>query len=125
MFERIGSSAMLLEARVREAECFVFEGRHAEAIALLELARLEQSGTEMTEILLERTLGYALCQARRPDEGGRTSSEASSSRVRSTPTTRPRSRSGRSRTPVASGREEAEETFARLGVVHLPHVPLP
>ena len=34
LFDRIGSAAMLLEARVREAECLVFEGRHAEAIAL-------------------------------------------------------------------------------------------
>jgi tetratricopeptide (TPR) repeat protein len=125
VFERIGSAAMLLEARAREVECLVFQGRHAEAIALLE--SLEPGGgTEMTAVLLERMRGYALCQARRPDEG-RTYLEHSLALSRTVGSDYETALSLRALADTGgSGRDEAaEQTFARLGIVNLPHVPLP
>jgi tetratricopeptide (TPR) repeat protein len=125
VFERIGSAAMLLEARAREVECLVFQGRHAEAIALLD--SLEPGGgTEMTAILLERMRGFALCQARRPDEG-RTHLEQSLALSRTVGSDYETALSLRALAETGgSGPEEAaDETFARLGVVNLPHVPLP
>ena len=125
VFERIGSAAMLLEARAREAECLVFQGRHAEAIALLD--SLETGGgTEMTAILLERMRGYALCQARRPDEG-RTYLEHALALSRTVGSDYETALSLRALADSGgSGPDEAaEQTLARLGVVNLPHVPLP
>ena len=67
LFERIGSARFELEAVARQSECLVFEGRHAEAIAAL-ASREDDGQMGVTRILVERTLGYALHQARRPDE---------------------------------------------------------
>jgi tetratricopeptide (TPR) repeat protein len=124
IFERIGSAAMLLEARAREAECLVFQGRHAEALALLD--SLEPGGgTEMTAILLERMRGFALCQARRPDEGRR-HLEQSLALARDVGSDYEAALSCRALADTGgSGGEDADQTFARLGIVNLPHVPLP
>jgi hypothetical protein len=80
----------------------------------------------MTAILLERMRGYALCQARRPDEG-RSHLEQSLTLARNVGSDYEAALSLRALEDTGgSGREEqAEQTLTRLGVVNLPHVPLP
>jgi hypothetical protein len=80
----------------------------------------------MTAVLLERMRGYALCQARRPDEG-RTYLEHSLALSRTVGSDYETALSLRALADTGgSGRDEAaEQTFARLGIVNLPHVPLP
>jgi class 3 adenylate cyclase/tetratricopeptide (TPR) repeat protein len=66
--EQLGSESLALQARALIAECLVLEGRHAEARELT--ARLlERAPREsIVSVQLERSLGYALHQARRPEE---------------------------------------------------------
>jgi tetratricopeptide (TPR) repeat protein len=127
VFERIGSRGFELEARAREAECLVFEGRHAEAIALLD-GRVSDEQTGPTRILVERTLGYALHQARRPDDAREHLEEAArlARQVGSEYETALSLRAlADTRNAGPDVRAEADATLERLGVVHVPHVPLP
>ncbi len=127
LFERIGSAGFELEALARQSECLVFEGRHAEAIAALE-ARDYEGQTGPTRILLERTLGYALHQARRPEEARThlTESVEFARRVGSEYETaislRALADTGNAGADV---RAESDATLERLGVVFVPVVPLP
>ena len=70
-FSAIDASRYVNETNARRAECLVLEGRYSEALevasALLEAARETPFGG--LEALVERTIGLALHQARRPDEG--------------------------------------------------------
>ncbi|MDX6442557.1 MAG: hypothetical protein QOE43_2286, partial [Gaiellaceae bacterium] len=68
-FAEIGAAAFELEAWTREAECLVLAGRYQEAITICvdALARAT-AGDEAARVSLERSLGYALVQARRKDE---------------------------------------------------------
>ena len=70
-FAEIGAAGFELEARAREAECLVLAGRYHEALEICTEA-LERSkgiaGGEVACVSLERSLGYALAQARRKDE---------------------------------------------------------
>ncbi len=69
-FSEIGSAAFELDAKARECECLVLEGRHREALALA-LETLERgSGTGELGVrtaLLRRLAGYACAQARALD----------------------------------------------------------
>ncbi|MCW2966080.1 MAG: tetratricopeptide repeat protein [Actinomycetia bacterium] len=70
-FEEIGAGSFALHMRVREAEALVLEGQHTEAIELAKatgaaLAAAGEVGVHNAQI--ERLIGYALVQARRPDE---------------------------------------------------------
>jgi tetratricopeptide (TPR) repeat protein len=127
VFARIGSSSFRLEGIAREAECFVLEGRYAEAIALLEDEPIGDAPGH-TAILVERTLGYALHQARRPDEA-RPHLEESLRLARSIESEYEEALSLRAlaetRAAGPDARAAAEATFARLGVIRLPPVPLP
>jgi class 3 adenylate cyclase/tetratricopeptide (TPR) repeat protein len=68
-FADIGAAAFELEARTREAECLVLAGRHQEAITICtEALDRAVAGDEAARVSLERSLGYALVQARRKDE---------------------------------------------------------
>jgi class 3 adenylate cyclase/tetratricopeptide (TPR) repeat protein len=127
VFERIGSAAFRLEAIAREAECYVFEGRYAEAIDLLAGEPTDDASSH-TAILVERTLGYALHQARRPDEA-RPHLEESLRLARSAESEYEEALSLRAlsdtRAAGPDARAQAEEILGRLGVIRLPPVPLP
>jgi hypothetical protein len=117
----------LLEAQAREAECFVFEGRHAEAISLLSKGPTAER-TAAVAIIAERALGYALHQARRPEEG-REHLEESVRLAREVGSEYEVALSLRAlaqtRHADADVLAEAESTLERLGVVSLRAVPLP
>ena len=125
VFERV-QSPLGLEAAAREAECFVLEGRHGEALALLE--QQPEDGQPQTATLVERTRGYALHQARRPDEG-RPHLEESLRLARAVGSEYEEALSLRAladtRAAERDAGDRAEVTLARLGVVRLPSVPLP
>ena len=126
VFDRIGSTPLRHEAAAREAECFVLEGRYAEALGLLE--EQPEDPPPQTAILVERTLGYALHQARRPDEG-RPHLEESLGLAQGVGSEYEEALSLRAladtRAAGPEGRDRAEATLARLGVIRLPPVPLP
>jgi tetratricopeptide (TPR) repeat protein len=127
-FTDLGSRSMELEADARRAEAFVLEGRHVEAA---ELARATLVGmTETGEIgtrtaLLERLLGWAAVQGRRPHEAPVHFDE--SLRVaRELGAQYEAARTLRARADAKLGEpENADAIFERLGVVSLPLVPLP
>jgi class 3 adenylate cyclase/tetratricopeptide (TPR) repeat protein len=127
-FTDLGSRSMELEADARRAEAFVLEGRHVEAA---ELARATLVGmTETGEIgtrtaLLERLLGWAAVQGRRPHEAPVHFDE--SLRVaRELGAQYEVARTLRARADAKLGEpENADAIFERLGVVSLPLVPLP
>ncbi|HEY7732521.1 MAG TPA: tetratricopeptide repeat protein [Gaiellaceae bacterium] len=128
VFEAVGAARWILETRARLAECDVFEGRHREALELVEQCRAEQPAG-VPEALLERVYGYALCQARRPDEArphfDRSIAVARELKARyeEVLTQRAIVDTGRAADPALAA--EVDETLARLGVVSLPRVPLP
>jgi len=67
-FEALGSDALGQETRARRAECFVLAGRYQDALDLVPTV-LEAAGeNRLLYPFLERLYGYALVQARRPDE---------------------------------------------------------
>jgi tetratricopeptide (TPR) repeat protein len=130
-FSAIDASRYVNETNARRAECLVFEGRYSEALevasALLEAARETPFGG--LEALVERTIGLALHQARKPDEGrphlveslriardlGAAYEEALTLRALAD-----------TKAPDADAqREESDAILARLGVVAVPKVPLP
>ena len=127
LFERIGSRGFELEAVARRSECLVFEGRHAEAIAAL-TPRFDEVQPGVTRILAERTLGYALHQARRPDDA-RSHLEQSVALARGVGSEYETALSLRAlaetKNAGADVRRESDATLERLGVVFVPPVPLP
>jgi class 3 adenylate cyclase/tetratricopeptide (TPR) repeat protein len=130
-FAAIDAGRYVNETHARRAECLVLEGRYSEALevasALLEAARETPFGG--LEALVERTIGLALHQARRPDEGtphlleslriardlGAIYEEALTLRALAD-----------TKSPDAEAhRAESDAILARLGVVSVPKVPLP
>jgi tetratricopeptide (TPR) repeat protein len=124
--EQIGSGSNALDARVRKVECLVLEGRHAEARELA--AELwERAPRESIErVQLERTLGYALHQARRPDEARR-HFEESLCLARELELEYEIGLSMRALADTGAPEYDglADEIFERLGVIATPQVPLP
>ena len=132
-FETIEAHYYVAEARARLAECAVLEGSHAEAIELATGVLADDSAAGAVRILAERVLGYALHQARRPDEARphfeeslRLAREANSDyeaalTLRAIADTS----SGATRVTDLAGGADGAATFARLGVASLPRVPLP
>jgi class 3 adenylate cyclase/tetratricopeptide (TPR) repeat protein len=127
--ESIGADSFILDANARRAECLVFEGRYAEALELatraLERAReLDEHATRAP--LLERLIGYALAQARRPDEArphfdeSLRAAERASAEYELALTMRALADTG-----ASEYRGLAEVVFDRLGVISTPYVPLP
>ncbi len=70
LFEELAAERFISETRARRAECFLFEGRHGEALALATEVReaARKSPVGGLEALLERVIGLAHVQARRPAE---------------------------------------------------------
>ena len=130
-FRELGSERFEIETRARVVECRVLAGAHARALELLDgLAAAAASFTYAgLEALIDRQHGYALHQARRPDEGrerlveslriarelGATYEEAL--------TLRALAEVGAD--PDGEYRASSDAILERLGVVSLPRVPLP
>ena len=69
-FAQLSSERFANETRARMAECLVIEGSHGRALELGLACReaAARSPVGGLEALIERTIGYALCQGRRRDE---------------------------------------------------------
>lgn len=131
-FERIGADAFVHETNMRIAECFVFEGRYREA-GELAAASVEAADGEEPSVLaasLERLLGYAAVQARRP------AGESAAHFTRSLEQARSLGAEYESALTLkaiaetnssaeADAKAESERILARLGVVTTPSIPLP
>jgi tetratricopeptide (TPR) repeat protein len=119
------------ETHARRAECLVLEGRYSEALevasAVLEAARETPFGG--LEALVERTIGLALHQARRPDEGTLHLLEslriARDLRAVYEEALTLRALADTKAPDADAHRAESEAILARLGVVSLAKVPLP
>jgi class 3 adenylate cyclase/tetratricopeptide (TPR) repeat protein len=131
-FAEIGAAAFELDAQARVAECFVLAGRHQEAIEICTdaLARAaEIPGGEGPRVSLERSLGYALVQARREDEA-KAHLDASADLARSLNldyelalTWKALADTGLAGDPAFA--LNARQALERLGVVATPEPPLP
>jgi class 3 adenylate cyclase/tetratricopeptide (TPR) repeat protein len=119
------------ETEARRAECLVLEGRWAEALEVASalVAAAHETPFGGLEALVERTIGLALHQARRPDEGRphlldslRIARELNA--VYEEALTLDALADTGAPDVEAHGMQGAE-ILARLGVVALPKVPLP
>ena len=127
-FGAIEAHYYVADARARLAECHVLEGRYGEAIDLAAATLADESAGDAVRILAERALGYALHQARRPDEA-RPHLEASLRLARTATseydvalTLRALAETGHG---DATAGADADAILERLGVATLPRVPLP
>ena len=131
LFEELEAERFMSETHARRAECFLLEGRHADALALAievrEAARKSPVGG--LEALLERTIGLAHAQAGRPEAALPHLDESLE-----------RARELKAEFEVAqtlgamallgwadadARRQESDAILERLGVVSLPKIPLP
>ena len=130
-FTAIDASRYVNETNARRAECLVLEGRYSEALevasALLEAARETPFGG--LEALVERTIGLALHQARKPDEGRPHLFEslriARDLRAVYEEALTLRALAETKAPDADAYRTESDAILARLGVVSVPKVPLP
>src|SRR5206468_2273285 len=70
VLEEISAVRFEVEANARRAECLVFEGRYREALDVANECRAAAAKSPVggVEALIERSIGYALHQARQPEE---------------------------------------------------------
>jgi tetratricopeptide (TPR) repeat protein len=126
-----GSKSLLIEAEARRAQAYVLEGRHQEATALAQqcLEREQETGEAGGRTaLLERLLAVAAIQDRRREDAPPHFEESLRvGREFGAYYEVARTLQAKVLTGFASDEElaEAEAIMARLGVVSLPHVPLP
>lgn len=131
IFEELAAERFKVEARAREAECLVFEGRHANALAVVaecrDLARKTPVGG--LEALIERSHGYALCQSRRRDEALPHFEEslrlAREQKAEFEVALTLRAMASVGWDDADTLRQESDAILERLGVVSVPKVPLP
>ena len=129
-FKRIGAESFVQETRARIAECFVFEGRYHEAGELAtETLAAGDGEASVLAAALERLLGYAAAQGRRPIEETRAHFERSLEQARTLGaayetglTLRAIAETGSS---AAEAGDESERILSSLGVLSTPSVPLP
>ena len=130
-FEEIEARRYVTETRARSAECLVFEGRYAEAItAAAELREAAQASPfGGLEALILRQLGYALWQARRPEEArnelGESLRVARELSAEYEVALTLRAMANVRFDDADALRAESDAILARLGVVAVPTVPLP
>jgi class 3 adenylate cyclase/tetratricopeptide (TPR) repeat protein len=131
VFESLSAARFRVEATARRAECLVFEGRYREALDAATECReaAARSPVGGLEALIERSIGYALHQARRPDEG-RPHLEESLRIARELKaeyevalTLRALAATGAPSADDVGG--ESDAILERLDVVFVPSVPLP
>ena len=119
------------ETRARLAECLVLEGSHARALELGLACReaAAKSPVGGLEALIERNVGYALCQARRRDEATPHLEESlrlareQKAEFEIALTLRAMAAVGFDDADALRG--ESDAILERLGVVSVPKVPLP
>jgi class 3 adenylate cyclase/tetratricopeptide (TPR) repeat protein len=127
-FEALGSEAFGHETQARRAESFVLAGRYQEALDVAPTV-LEAAGeNRLLYPFLERLHGYALVQARRPDEA-RPRFERSLELARELDADYEVAMTlealGRTRLGEPGSEAESKAILERLGVVSTPRVPLP
>ncbi len=131
VFAELSAERFKVEAKARRAECLVYEGRHQEALAAATECRAAATKSPVggVEALIERSIGYAHHQARRPDEA-RPHFEESLRIARELKvqyevalTLRAMAATGYLRAEELA--LESDEILELLGVVSLPAVPLP
>jgi class 3 adenylate cyclase/tetratricopeptide (TPR) repeat protein len=130
-FERIGSDAFIKETNGRIVECLVFEGRYGEASDLAGKT-LAASDSEASVIgaALERLLGYAALQGRRPPQESGIHFSRSLEQARTLGADYEvgltlKAIAETDSAGAAEARSESDRILARLGVVSTPSVPLP
>jgi tetratricopeptide (TPR) repeat protein len=132
-FREIGAAAFVHENALRRAECLVLEGRYAEARALIDeaLPAAREAGERQAIGSLERSLGYAIVQARQPGDEAREHLEASLAEFRDLETQYEIAQTLRAladtklAADVDAARRECEDLLEQLGVVSLTTPPLP
>ncbi len=99
-FAEIDAGRYVNETHARRAECLVLEGRHSEALEIASglVAAAHDTPFGGLEALVERTIGLAMHQARRPDEAMPHLLQSLRIAGTSEPCTRSRSHCGRSPT---------------------------
>ncbi len=131
LFEELGAERFISEARARRAECLLLEGRYVEALGLASEVReaARKSPVGGLEALLERVIGLAHAQARRPEatpahlEESLRLAREQKAEFEAALTLRAMADV---RLPNAETlRSESDAILERLGVVSVPRVPLP
>ncbi|HEX7311596.1 MAG TPA: tetratricopeptide repeat protein [Gaiellaceae bacterium] len=131
VFEELSAERFKVEAKARRAECLVYEGRHQEALTAATECRgaATKSPVGGVEALIERSSGFALHQARRPDEA-RPHFEESLAIARKLKVEYEVALTLRAMAATKYPSDDdlaaqSDEILERLGVVSLPAVPLP
>ena len=130
-FAQLSSERFANETRARMAECLVIEGSHGRALELGLACReaAARSPVGGLEALIERTIGYALCQGRRREEATPHFEEslrlAREQKAEFEVALTLRAMASVGWDGAESLREESDAILERLGVVSVPHVPLP
>ncbi len=131
VFEELSAERFQVEAKARKAECFVLEGRYQEALALANECREAAAKAPVggVESLIERSIGYAQQQARRPDDARPHFEEslriARGLKVRYEVALTLRAMAATGFPSWEDLVAESDEILERLGVVLLPAAPLP
>jgi tetratricopeptide (TPR) repeat protein len=131
VFEELSSERFIVEAKARRAECLVFEGRYQEALDVATECRESAAKSPVggVEALIERSIGYALHQARRPEEARPHFEES----LRIARELKAEYELALTLRAMAATHYPSDDDFAaesdaileRLGVVSVPSVPLP
>jgi tetratricopeptide (TPR) repeat protein len=131
VFEELSTERFTVEAKARRAECLVLEGRYHEALDVANECReaAAKSPVGGVEALIERSIGYALHQARKPDEARPHFEES----LRIARELKVQYEVGLTLRAMVATRYPSDDDLAaesfeileRLGVVSLPTVPLP
>ena len=130
-FAELGSERFANETRARLAECLVLEGSHARALELGLACReaAAKSPVGGLEALIERNVGYALCQGRRREEATPHFEEslrlARERKAEFEVALTLRAMAAVGFEGAETLRVESDAILERLGVVSVPKVPLP
>jgi class 3 adenylate cyclase/tetratricopeptide (TPR) repeat protein len=131
IFEELSAERFIVEAKARRTECLVFEGRYQEALDVAGECREAAAKAPVggVEALIERSIGYSLHQARRPEEGKPHFEEslriARHLKVQYEVALTLRALAATGDPRAGDLAAESEEILRLLGVVSLPTVPLP
>jgi class 3 adenylate cyclase/tetratricopeptide (TPR) repeat protein len=131
VFEELSAERFKVEAKARRAECLVLEGRYQEALEVATECRdaAAKSPVGGVEALIERSIGYALHQARKPEEARPHFEEslriARELKVQYEVALSLRAMAATKYPNADDLAAESDEILGSLGVVSLPTVPLP
>jgi class 3 adenylate cyclase/tetratricopeptide (TPR) repeat protein len=131
IFEELSTERFHVEANARRAESLVLEGRYQEALAVANACReaAAKSPVGGVESLIERSIGYAEHQARRPEQARPHFDEslriARGLKVQYEVALTLRAMAATGYPSAEDLAAESDEILERLGVVSLPRVPLP